>query len=408
MVYDMTAGEKRLASVDPAAASAPGLEVLGLGLAGYWPDHAAETIVTPGEPGADTVPAAELGEKGWVFDRGGPDGGSVELDGGRRLAFFWDQERATAYVARTGRPGAKTPHRLVLGGEAVPVEVGGTYPVPGTDRKVRVIRAFSDFVMDTQTRAPANRSDRPDNPAVEVAVLAADGKELIRTWLFARFPGFHRQDESSPAAGLGYTYLGEAGALGETQALLVGEVAEIWTLRDGAVAGRRPVPDDDRSPVRVSGLHPAVRITERDVSRSAEPLNPAVRVRVRGQEAPVLVRARKPARIPGGRVLVLAPKGGDTVRDYLSTVSVIEEGREVLTRVVEVNDPLQYGGYAVYQADYRPDDPDFSGFEIVRDPGIHIVYLGLLVNAAGVLCVMFVAPLLGRKRARAKEPEALA
>ncbi|MGZ5498227.1 MAG: cytochrome c biogenesis protein ResB [Candidatus Aminicenantales bacterium] len=47
------------------------------------------------------------------------------------------------------------------------------------------------------------------------------------------------------------------------------------------------------------------------------------------------------------------PQGG--VKDWKSTVSVIEGGAPVLTRIIEVNEPLTYKGISVYQQSYGWD-----------------------------------------------------
>ena len=47
------------------------------------------------------------------------------------------------------------------------------------------------------------------------------------------------------------------------------------------------------------------------------------------------------------------PRG--EVKDWKSTVTVLENGAPVLTRVVEVNHPLAYGGYSFYQTSYGWD-----------------------------------------------------
>jgi cytochrome c biogenesis protein len=47
------------------------------------------------------------------------------------------------------------------------------------------------------------------------------------------------------------------------------------------------------------------------------------------------------------------PQGG--VKDWKSTVTVVEGGAPVLTRTVEVNHPLTYGGFSFYQSSYGRD-----------------------------------------------------
>jgi cytochrome c biogenesis protein len=50
------------------------------------------------------------------------------------------------------------------------------------------------------------------------------------------------------------------------------------------------------------------------------------------------------------------PQG--TVKDWKSTVTVVENGAAVLTRIVEVNHPLTYKGFSFYQASYGWDWDD--------------------------------------------------
>ncbi len=229
-------------------------------------------------------------------------------------------------------------HVITTAGRKIPVEVGKTYPLPGTEHRMQVRRFLVDFV---KTNKPQNRSSKPNNPAIELAIIDADGKVLGQRWLFAKFPDFHGQGKDSPLAGFEYDY------------------------SDGAKG-------------------------------------PVVSVRVPGKAEPINLDSKRPLWLDDEKkkVLVLAPKGGDAVRDYLSTLSVIEDGRKVLTKVVEVNYPLVFRGFAFFQSDYRPEDPTFSGFQVVRDPGVWIVYTGFFLNAAGVFCAIFLPPVLRRRRAK--------
>ena len=47
------------------------------------------------------------------------------------------------------------------------------------------------------------------------------------------------------------------------------------------------------------------------------------------------------------------PKGG--VKDWKSTLTVLEDEEPVLTKIVEVNHPLSYNGYVFYQSSYGWD-----------------------------------------------------
>lgn len=63
---------------------------------------------------------------------------------------------------------------------------------------------------------------------------------------------------------------------------------------------------------------------------------------------------------------------------------------------VEVNKPLRYGGWKIYQYDYDAAagaDSAYSTFELVRDPWLWAVYAGIFMMLVGAVCLMlFMAP----------------
>jgi hypothetical protein len=74
----------------------------------------------------------------------------------------------------------------------------------------------------------------------------------------------------------------------------------------------------------------------------------------------------------------------DTVRDYISDVSVIQHGRPVACKIIEVNHPLHYGGYYFYQQSYDTQDGQYTILSVVSDSGLSIVYSGYLMLGVGV------------------------
>ena len=396
MVFEVTGDrEKRLASVDPAAADTSTLGVHGIELLDYWPDHVREAIIEPvkdaDRPQTGTVAALGFKDADWVFDEG--PGGKR----GGRLVFFWDEAQAVKFVQSLA--GFVSPHVIVAGDQRIEVKVGGSYSIPGSDQKVEVLQAFKDFVLDSATRQPQNRSDQPNNPAVEVLLKDAAGNQVARTFLFAKFPDFNHGARDAMKVKLRYIFQGEPE---QPQAVVVGEPAEFWLLERGAVKSRVKIATGETirvgdADLTVAALYPAVKRSYKDFSRSERADNPVVRVKA-GKADPQFLKPRQPLRLGAGKVLVLAHKEGETVRDYLSELSVVEAGRVVKTKTIEVNYPLEHGGFIVYQADYRPDDPTFSGFQVVSDPGLWLVYLGLLLNALGIACAVFGPPIMKRRK----------
>ena len=394
MVFEVEGDrERRLASVDPAAQDTSRLGAYGIELLDYWPDHVREAIIEPVEdadrPGEGTLAALGFEDADWVFDEGQKRRG--------KLVFFWDRAHAEKFVESLASPAS--PHVIVAGDRRIAVEAGGSYPIPGSDQSIEVVRLFCDFVLDSATRKPQNRSDQPNNPAVEIKVKDAAGSQVARTFLFAKFPDFSHGAREAVKVKLRYVY--QAGAE-QPRAVAVGESAELWLIEKGAVKSKAKIAAGETIQIggacmTVSALYPAVRRSYRDFSRSQRADNPVVRVKAK-EAGQVFLKPRQPLRLGGGRVLVLAHKEGETVRDYLSTLSVLESGWVVKTETIEVNYPLEHGGFVVYQADYRPEDPTFSGFQVVSDPGLWFVYLGLLLNALGIVCAVFGPPIMKRRK----------
>lgn len=86
---------------------------------------------------------------------------------------------------------------------------------------------------------------------------------------------------------------------------------------------------------------------------------------------------------------------------YESRVQVEDEDtHDLMRRTITVNDPLVHRGYVLYQASYSmgEDGRWISVFQVSRDPGKAVVYLGSGVTLIGVLWMFYVKPLLSRRQ----------
>ncbi len=390
MVFDISSPQQqRLAVCDPAAPDQDMLASYGIKLIAYWPDHFKRDVVEPLPTGKATsgfTAAALVVSAGkdarWLFDSGQADGGRTEL-AGRQLVFFWEAERAEKFAGNLEAKSGSAPHVIIAGKQRLFLNVGQLVKLPDSDHSLEIKRAFLDFVIDPNSHKPKNRTTRPDNPAVEVIVRDAVGKQIESGWLFAKFPDFHGKGHSELGS-LRYAYSGARTQL--VDAILVGEKIEIG----------REIKLGDTSLV-VKKLFRNARHRVEDDTRSARENTPLARVEIRGRKHLLYLKPQSPVRLTGDRALLLGPKDGEMVRDYLSRVSVYREAEKVLSRTIEVNSPLSFGGFSIYQADYRPEDPTYSGFEVVSDPGLWIVYLGILLNMMGVFWAMFLPNILKRR-----------
>lgn len=73
-------------------------------------------------------------------------------------------------------------------------------------------------------------------------------------------------------------------------------------------------------------------------------------------------------------------------------VSILENGEVVRRGIIEVNTPLVHRGVAIYQTAYSRDESGFwtCGFQLSKDPGEPLVWLGSIVLTLAILLVFFV------------------
>ena len=81
---------------------------------------------------------------------------------------------------------------------------------------------------------------------------------------------------------------------------------------------------------------------------------------------------------------------------FASDITVYTEDGKAVQGTVEVNKPLKVDGWKIYQYGYdvrMGPESTYSVFQLVRDPWIFWVYLGIFMMIAGALCLMlFMAP----------------
>ena len=92
------------------------------------------------------------------------------------------------------------------------------------------------------------------------------------------------------------------------------------------------------------------------------------------------------------------------IKDFKSTLQILEGQDMVKESVVEVNHPLTYGGYSLYQATYDRDREQWSGSEVAKAPGVPLVYGGFTLFLVGLVLALYIQPSRQRTRATQSEP----
>ena len=89
-------------------------------------------------------------------------------------------------------------------------------------------------------------------------------------------------------------------------------------------------------------------------------------------------------------------------KDYFSDLEVVEDGRVVLAKTIEVNDPLHYGGYHFYQSDYDHEGHAYTVLMVASDSGLICVWIGYALLAGGIILHMWLSPLLAARQKRSE------
>ena len=397
-------GQELVNSVDPAEALGGSGELArhGVGVTDYWPDHELWLHAEPAGDGEPGVPACGLGagdgQSAWMLQTGRFEDARIRVGTGALVTFFWKQADARAYLGEDLRP--DSPHVVITDDGPLRVDVGSSHVLNEKGEKLAVRAFYNDILLDVETGTARNRSPEPANPALRVELLGPDGQVREASWLFALYPSFHSTDPGSPLARLRYSH---EPATHESW-VITGETGEILRVGD---AGARPLPGPGATvrmggvDVKVLGLHESAAVRTENRTRSDRPVRPVVRIVQTPTGRALVLQEGQAADLGGGLHAVLARKE-DSDRDYLSEVSVIQDGRTLRTQTIEVNHPLRHGGFAIYQSDFNPRDETFSGFQVVRDPGLAVVYAGFVLCTVGVLVAFYLGPMLVRRRREAR------
>lgn len=150
-----------------------------------------------------------------------------------------------------------------------------------------------------------------------------------------------------------------------------------------------------------------IDMTTREVtSRSDELRNPAILVAVSGlggaTERWLFARypdfnmppkgASNALAIPFdmGYEVTVTPGRQAPIKSFQSTLRILKDQTLQCEKTIEVNAPLAYGGYTFYQSGYDEHDLTWTSLQVVRDPGVRVVYLGFALMTIGLLITTYV------------------
>lgn len=231
--------------------------------------------------------------------------------------------------------------------ERVPGTEGHSQPVFEGKFEVEVLRVVPHFSMpDTKTREIVSLSDKYVNPGIQVKITQGDMEDT--RWLFSLYPGMHMTENKVPLD------------------------ATFHVERD----------ETDIRPGEIT-------------SASDRWENPAAEIKIvhEGKEETRWLFARHPnVHMKPGELPIEAQfsvNRGGPIKDFKSVLYVEDDGKKVVEKTIEVNDPLKYGGFTFYQSSYDQEGLKWTGLQVVKDPGVIIVYIGFTMLCIGMVIDLY-------------------
>jgi len=89
------------------------------------------------------------------------------------------------------------------------------------------------------------------------------------------------------------------------------------------------------------------------------------------------------------------------IRDFYSDVAIMEDGKEILSKTIEVNYPLHYRGYHFYQHNYDSQAGRYTILSVTSDSGLYAVYAGYCLLTFGIIWNFWIRHII--KRAKSKK-----
>lgn len=91
------------------------------------------------------------------------------------------------------------------------------------------------------------------------------------------------------------------------------------------------------------------------------------------------------------------------IRDFLSEVAIIKNGKEVINKTIEVNHPLHYGGYHFYQHSYDAENGKYTILSVTSDSGLYCVYAGYWMLCLGIIWHFWLGHIMNRLKLKTEK-----
>lgn len=350
----------------------------------------------------------DIAAEGWLFAKG--LNWYNDPDSNMRIEYFWvdntsDFEKLTQTVEKGSLPrlGIDLEERDIH--KSYPLEEGAVFAVEGTEYKVEI----KEFALDYMNRTKPLKDQALTNPAVMVEISGPQGVDS--RWSFSKYPDYWDKAHQTKYKDIRVTCkVPEDFNLASNKIRIVqnqeGANAIVYIEDDKIVkivnweVGKECEIEGSGYQLKVAKFYPSYSVQNEVIKKSDTLNNPAVHVEIAGPRGTVndWILGQTPAKwYPDNNFALLYEKFGMEIKDFKSKLRVIDKGKTVLSKTIEVNDPLKYDGYVFYQSSYDPEGELYSGLQVTKNPGIVVVYSGFIILCVGVVFIFYIKPFLRRK-----------
>ncbi|MFQ5964458.1 MAG: cytochrome c biogenesis protein ResB [Candidatus Scalinduaceae bacterium] len=400
----------------------------------YYPDaeYLREPINISKEPENPAIYVQLFGSQhiaaeGWLLARGRNWYNDSERD--LKIEYLWaDNDEDYERLLKTTKKSKKAELSIILEEKnilkKVPIEVGKGIAIDGTDYQIEI----KEFTLDYANRSKPLKEQAPNNPGVRVEIIGPQG--IDSRWSFTKYPDYWDKAHQTKYKDVKLIcYVPDDFSLASNRLRIVqnknGKQAfsyikdeNVISITDWEINKVYDIDETDLQ-LKIIKYFPSYSVRKEVVRKSdnheghAHPPGehvgtPAIFVEIDGPRGKVgewILSQNPPVWYTDNNFALLYERSGMAVKDYKSKLRVLEDGKTVLSKTIEVNDPLKYKGYVFYQSSYDPEGERYTGLQVTRNPGLSVVYSGFILLCVGVVFIFYVKPFLRRKLKKGQRVE---
>ena len=372
-----------------------------------------------------SLSASGVDDPAWLF------AGKTETFGAAQAIFRLALSKAELVrllsESSEDRSGSSGLVKVEYGGSTyeIPLEEGLEKAVPLGDSgaTIRVLRYMPHANVGSDNQV-VNISDQPLNPAIEAEIVGPAGTE--KRLAFANFPDFQSMHDKPQVEGFKLTFIAPSEAVSRVPVEVIadpkselyvrfdheGDTPQVHKLEIG-IPVQSPWPDKQFAVLR-RFEHARLEWTIKAVKPMRKERKPALLLNLSTTEhtnrmwvqkyapRPVTVNDVPYELVYGNkqvslgfaltldRFRVSSYPGSMKPRSFESHVTLTDSttGR-TLSRVISMNHPVEYGGYALFQSSYQQGAQRTASFlSVSRDPGQPVAFAGYIVMLLGMVVVL--------------------